>query len=131
MLFLKYFLTPEIITYTPFCMYILRVAWILLYLLPKPSYMYVHRPRITRVLVSPDDVQEVLSAVHFIRILSKKLKKIEFLRCQVDFLLSQSIDISPFTIMFLGACTARRPPVRRMIALMRAFTSRILNGLVI
>ena len=46
--------------------------------------MYIDGSDITRIIISPDQIQQILSAVNLIRIHCQKLKHIKFLRCKID-----------------------------------------------
>ena len=50
--------------------------------------MYIHSSCISRILISPYDIQKILSAVDFTWIHGKQFQKIEFFCCQIDFLFS-------------------------------------------
>ena len=65
-------------------MYILRITRILFYLLPKSPDMYIDSSCITGILISPYNIQKILSAIDFILIHCKKLQKIKFLCCQIN-----------------------------------------------
>ena len=69
-------------------MYILRLARIQLDLLPKPSDMYIHCSGIPRIIHTPYKIQQILTAVDFVRIHGKKLQHIIFFCCQIDLTLS-------------------------------------------
>ena len=57
--FLKYFLTPEIITHSPFRIDIFWIAWIRFNLFTKSPDMYIHSSCISRILISPYDIQKI------------------------------------------------------------------------
>ena len=86
-----HFLSLKIIAYAPLRVDILRIARVLLDLLAQSPDMDIHRPDVARILVSPDNVEQVLSAVNLIRIEDKQLKDIELLRREID-LLSVDLD---------------------------------------
>ena len=100
--------------------------------------MYVHGPYISRIFISPYDIQKVLSAVYFVGIENQKFKQIELFGGKIDLFsrdkyspaLTVQFQIAGFDCfrLFLFSLSFR---ARRMIALIRAFTSRILKGLVI
>ena len=50
--------------------------------------MYIYGAHVARVLIAPDNVQQVLSAVHLVRIEDEKLEHIELLRSQIDLAVS-------------------------------------------
>ena len=52
---------------------ILWLAWILFDLLPETSDMHIHGPDIPRILVPPYKIEQILPAVHFIRVVDQKL----------------------------------------------------------
>ena len=126
----------EIISDAPFGVYILRVARIYLNLFSQSPDMYIYGTHISRIFITPDNVEQILSAVHLVRMKDQKLQHIKFFGSQVYFSAcnvdaSQSIVRSPAWITLLFVCSAPFFSVRRMIALIRALTSRMLNGLVI
>ena len=45
--------------------------------------MYIYRPCIAGVLISPYDIQQILAAVHFVRIHGEQLEQVEFLGSQI------------------------------------------------
>ena len=69
-----------------------RVARILLNLLAQTANMNIDRTYIARILVSPDNIQKILAAVHLIGIEYKQLENIEFLGCEIDLLV---VDVDP------------------------------------
>lgn len=99
--------------------------------------MHIHCAYIARVIIAPHCIEQMIAAVHLVRIQRHQLQQIEFLRCQVD-LPSGDIQSPALTVQmeFPRSTTLRSSfsgvffLVRRMIALIRAFTSRILNGFV-
>ena len=118
-------------------MNILRFTWIFLDLFAQTADMYIYGAHVARVLIAPDNIQQVLSAVHLVRIEDEKLEHIELLRSQIDLaspmktlLLSQSIRRSFTCTTFAFSSFGSWRAARRMMALMRAFTSRMLNGFV-
>lgn len=42
--------------------------------------MYIHRPDISRIIITPDRIQQMVTAVDFIRIQRHQLQQIKFLR---------------------------------------------------
>lgn len=130
-------LNIEIISYSPLRMYILRLTGICLNLLTESPDVYIHRPDISRIIITPDRIQQMVTAVDFIRIQRHQLQQIKFLRCQID-LFSADIQSAAvnnqmkitffydFPILFFWSllfCSADN-------RLNAGFTSRILNGLV-
>ena len=95
--FFRYFLTPEIITNSPFRIYIFWIAWICLYLLTKSADMYIYSSRITRIFISPYNIQKVLSAVYLTWIHSKQFQKIELFGGQIN-LFPPDDHTSAFTV---------------------------------
>ena len=79
----------EIISDAPFGVYILRFTWIGFNLLTETADMYIHSTYITRILISPYNVQQVLTTVNLIRIKYQKLQYIKFLCCQINSLYLQ------------------------------------------
>lgn len=74
----------EIVSYTPFGMYIPGTSGILLDLFPEPSHMYINRTCIALIIVLPDYLEEHFPAVHLIGIKNKELKDVEFTGRQID-----------------------------------------------
>ena len=56
----------------PFGMYILRLAWIYLHLLPEYSDMYIHRSDIPRILIAPYKIQKILSSIYLVGIIHEQ-----------------------------------------------------------
>lgn len=61
-----------------------RLSGVLFNLFPQSPDMYIHSPYIPRVIIAPDDVQKIFSAVYFIRVKNKKLQNIEFLGGKIN-----------------------------------------------
>ena len=119
-------------------MYILWLAGSLLDLLSQTPDMYVNGTHISRIFISPYQIQQILPAVNLVGVLNQKFQDVKLFCCQVDFLiiykdsaLSQSRRRSPTVMEPERSACLSSFLVRRIIALMRAFTSKILNGLVI
>ena len=74
------FLSLEIVTNSPLCVNVLRFTWIFLNLFAQTADMYIYGAHVARVLIAPDNIQQVLSAVHLVRIEDEKLEHIELLR---------------------------------------------------
>ena len=64
-------------------MNIFRIRRVLLDLLAQTADVNVHCAHITRVFISPDYVQKILTAVDLVRIEYKQLKDIKFLSCNL------------------------------------------------
>ena len=47
--------------------------------------MYVHGPRVARIIVPPHQIQQVFPAVHLVRVHGEELEHVKFFRGQVDF----------------------------------------------
>lgn len=123
-------------------MYIFRITWTRLDLLAQPPHMNVYGADIAarRRPVAPDKAQQLLAAVNLARIAHQELQKVKFLRGQIDLAgsdkdprLSESSVRSPASMTFFVCCGSCLDflELRRRIALMRAFTSKMLNGFVI
>lgn len=115
-----------------------RLSGVLFNLFPQSPDMYIHSPYIPRVIIAPDDVQKIFSAVYLIRMKGQKLQQVILLGRQPYFLpsvktrlLSQSILRPFFSRIFFLSSSVVFLVLLRIIALILAFTSRILNGLVI
>ena len=67
-------------------MYVFRVARIALDLLAQTADVYVHGADVAGVLVAPHNVQQVFTAVYFIRVKYQQLQDIKLLCRQVDLL---------------------------------------------
>ena len=112
-------------------MYIFRITRTRLDLLAQPPHMNVYGANIAarRRPVAPDKAQQLLAAVNLARIAHQKLQKVKFLRGQIDL---TGGDKDPAAVR-IQRQIARLDflELRRRIALMRAFTSKMLNGFVI
>ena len=69
----------EIISDAPFGVYILRVARIYLNLFSQSPDMYIYGTDISRIFITPDNVEQILSAVHLVRMKDQKLQHIKIL----------------------------------------------------
>ena len=78
-------LTPEIIANSPLCVNVFRITWIYFNLLAQSSDMYIYRSCISRILISPDNIQKTFPAVNLVRIHCKKLQKIKFFCGKIQF----------------------------------------------
>ena len=59
--------------------------------------MYIHRPHISGIFISPYDIQQIFTAVYFIGIKYQKFQYIEFFRSQID-LSGTDKDSAAFTV---------------------------------
>src|SRR5699024_9618575 len=66
-------LSLEIVSDPPLGMDILGITGHCLDLFSQASDMHVYSPHISRILISPNQIQQVFSAVYFIRVLRQKL----------------------------------------------------------
>ena len=85
-------------------MYVFRLTWFRLDLLSQPSDMYINGTCIPRIVIAPDQIQKILSAVYLVRIQHQKLQYFEFFGRQTDL---SSLDvgwaiINISTLSFLG-----------------------------
>ena len=69
-------------------MHILWITWMALNFLPQAADMYIDSSCIPRIIIAPDKIQKLLSAVHFILIQRKQFQHIKFFCSQIDFPLS-------------------------------------------
>ena len=116
----------EVISHAPFGVYIFRLTGICLDLLTETADMYVHGPYISRIFISPYDIQKVLSAVYFVGIENQKFKQIELFGGKIDLFsrdkYSPALTVSfrsPVSIVFAFSFSSLSFRARRMIALIR------------
>ena len=100
--------------------------------------MYVNGTHISRIFISPYQIQQILPAVNLVGVLNQKFQDVKLFCCQVDFLIiykdSAALAVQTQISHCDGAGTLRLLIILLGPAhncLMRAFTSKILNGLVI
>src|SRR5699024_12358581 len=79
----KRFLSLKIISDSPLGMNIFWIAGHCLDLLSQTADMYIYCPDISRIFISPHQIQQILSAVYFVGIFCQKLKKIKFLGSKI------------------------------------------------
>ena len=68
----------EIVAHTPFGVYIFRLTGIGLDLFSQAADMYIYGTHISRIFITPDNVEQILSAVHLVRMKDQKLQHIKF-----------------------------------------------------
>ena len=76
----------EVVSHAPFGVYIFRLTGICLDLLTETADMYVHGPYISRIFISPYDIQKALSAVYFVGLENQTFKQIELCVGSIDLL---------------------------------------------
>ena len=82
----------EVVSNPPLGVDILRVGRVLLDLLTQPSDMDIDCADITWIIIAPDKIQQILTAVDLVRIQNQQLQNIEFLCRQIDVL---SLGLQP------------------------------------
>ena len=76
-----------IVADAPFRMYILRVAWFAFDLFTQTADMYVNSSDIARIIITPDRIEKLFTAVYLIRMNHEQFKKIKLLCGKIYFLL--------------------------------------------
>ena len=75
----------EIITHSPLCVNVFRLAGILLDLLSQTSDMYIHRSYVSRILIAPYKYSTRFSLLYtLLGFMHEKFQNIELLCCQID-----------------------------------------------
>ena len=67
-------------------MYIFGLARVGLDLFAETTDMYVHSSDISRILISPNDIQKVLTAVNFVRVEHQKFQHVKLFCGKIDLL---------------------------------------------
>lgn len=122
----------------PLCMNIKRLTWILFNFFTKSPDMYIYCTNISWIIISPYNIEQIFSAVYFIWMERKKLKQIIFLSRKFYFLIfykyssAVTVYLKPILLKyFFFSSSVALLELLRMMALILAFTSKILNGFVI
>lgn len=119
-------------------MYIFRLAWIALDLLAQSTNMHINGPYITRVVIAPYCIEQMVSAVYFIGVQRHQLQQVKLLGCQID-LFSTNVESAAVTIQVKISLLHHAAWLLLRLFLLRPaddrfdprFYFQILNGLVI
>ena len=120
-------------------MYIFRITRTRLDLLAQPPHMNIYGADIAarRRPVAPDKAQQLLAAVNLAAVGNQELKQIKLLGRQPNGLAAEhhgavlAVDLQIVHRMTrFSSCTSACGWLRRKMDLIRALTSRMLNGLV-